>query len=483
MPKAKSPIIVWFRQDLRLSDNPAVFFAAQEKVPLIFIYIWDTTCPKPIHWGGATRWWLHHSLSALAHTLAKKGATLILRKGDPKEILLTVMQATHSQALFYNRCYEPHSRARDQAINEQFAALGYTVQTFNSSLLCEPWTVQSQSGVYFKVFTAFWRRCRQVLPNWQQLAAPKQLTNHKIKLSSDCLNDWRLLPSHPNWAQGFTNLWQPGENGAQAKLNVFLRDKLTDYASGRDLPAVNGTSHLSAHLRFGEISPWQIWQNVEKAVAAKHISATAADKFLAELGWREFAYHLLYHFPQLPDQPFRHIFHKFPWHHDPQSLQAWQKGQTGYPLVDAGMRELWQTGSMHNRVRMVVASFLTKHLLQNWRAGAAWFWDTLVDADLANNSMNWQWVAGCGVDAAPYFRIFNPILQSQKFDPNGDYIRCYVPELSALSVPHIHQPWMAPAAILAKANVVLGKTYPRPIVDHQFARERALKAYRSLVGE
>lgn len=439
--------IVWFRQDLRLTDNPALFHAAKENKTLIPLYILDESLPWSL--GQAQKWWLHHSLSALEKQFEKLGSKLVLRRGDARNILLAYCKEQSVSTVYWNRCYQPDTIARDTKIKTALKELGITVKSYNGSLLHEPSTIKNKQGSYFKIFTPFWNHCSALSINPDVLPAPKIKLNKPAE--GDALTAWKLLPTQPNWAGGFSSIWQPGELSAQKKLRHFLTQKLIHYSTYRDFPAHDVTSRLSPHLHFGEISPNQIWHAVKLAEIQDKKRLPNCEQFLRELGWREFSYHLLYHFPQLPEENFQPKFNRFPWLYDKKLLTRWQKGETGYPIVDAGMRELWHTGYMHNRVRMIVASFLTKHLLIDWREGAKWFWDTLLDADLANNAMNWQWVAGCGVDAAPYYRLFNPILQAKKFDAQGDYIRRWVPE---------------------------EESKRKPIVDHEFARKRALEIYR-----
>ena len=463
-----SPLLVWFRQDLRLADNPALRDAIATGAPIVPVYVLDDETPGAWAMGGASRWWLHRSLSSLSGDLAKLGLRLILRRGRAAAALDALIAETGASGVYWNRCYEPFAIARDTAIKTGLETRGLAAKSFNASLLFEPWTIVSKSGTPFRVFTPFWKACLAAEPPPSPLPAPAGATAPARHPRSDKLEDWNLLPTKPDWARGFS-LWTPGEAGAQARLGAFVETALGGYAGLRDRPDIEATSRLSAHLHFGEISPRQCFH-----------AGAASPKFLAELGWREFAHHLLFQLPDLPETALRAEFRDFPWREDAAKLRAWQKGATGYPIVDAGMRELWRTGWMHNRVRMIVASFLVKHLLIPWQAGQAWFWDTLVDADLANNSASWQWVAGCGADAAPYFRIFNPMLQGAKFDPEGVYVRRYVPELAALPNAHIHAPWEAPADVLSRAGVKLGTTYPNPIVDHGEARARALAAFQSL---
>lgn len=472
------PTLVWFRQDLRLNDNPALHMAA-ETGPVIPVYILDTDQDDPWPMGGASRWWLHASLESLAADLARLGAPLLLRRGPAAAVLRQLVAETGAGAVHWNDCYEPRAIARDRTLKADLTARGVAVRSFNAALLAEPWTVRTGDGGPYKVFTPFWRRLSGDLaaaaaplpPPASLRAAPAAIAG---AITGEHLADWRLLPTTPDWADGLRESWTPGESGAAAALDRFLRDAAADYAQARDLPGRRGTSRLSPHLHFGEISPRQIWA----ATAGRADDGTTA--FRRELGWREFAHHLLFHFPDMPTTPLAPRFAHFPWTDAPDALTAWQRGRTGYPIVDAGMRELWATGWMHNRVRMIVGSFLVKHLLLPWQAGAAWFWDTLVDADLANNSIGWQWIAGCGADAAPYFRVFNPVLQGRKFDTDGHYVRRWVPELADLPDSVLHAPWEASPLILAAAGVTLGRSYPHPIVDHAWARDRALAAFASL---
>ena len=476
---SEPPVIFWFRQDLRLEDNPGLRAACASGRPLLAVYILDDETPGAWRMGGAARWWLHHSLKALGRELDKHGQRLLLRSGKAAEIVMRLVEATGAPAVYWNRCYEPYARQRDEQLKKQLKARGVEVRSFNASLLYEPWEILTDQGTPFRVYTAFWKRAQTRGQAPRSETAPR-ISANRPAVKSERLESWGLLPHKPNWAAGFEPLWRPGEQGAQQRLEQFLREAANDYREARDFPAQAKTSRLSPHLHFGEIGPRQIWHAVQEAVEQGQVQKAAAAKFLAELGWREFSYHLLYHFPSLPEEPLRPEFAHFPWRKSEQDLKRWQHGETGYPLVDAGMRELWRTGWMHNRVRMVVASFLVKDLLLAWQLGEAWFWDTLVDADLANNAASWQWVAGCGADAAPYFRIFNPVLQGEKFDPDGEYVRQWVPELAALPPEYIHKPWEAPREALEKAGVVLGKTYPQPMVDHAIARQRALEAFAQL---
>lgn len=466
-----STALVWFRQDLRLADNPAFFEACSNHKKVIPLYILDE---KNSLLGEAQAWWLHHSLLALSDSLTiQSGLKLILRKGNPLEIILELVNARSIDAIYWNRCYEPMSIERDKQIKATLQEKNIDVFSFNGALFNEPWTIRNKNGRFFKVFTPYWKACRQAL-------APqpaKELTHQpvSVEIESDEIHNWKLLP-RLNWASRFPHFWTPGEQGAQQRLNEFIMRHLHGYRINRDIPEKQATSHLSPHLHFGEISPWAILRAVEYAKLDPHCDLAGAEHFLSELGWREFSYYLLYHVPSLPYKNFKSEFDAFPWHNDELLLKNWQQGMTGYPIVDAGMRELWATGYMHNRVRMIVASFLTKGLFIDWRLGADWFLDTLLDADLANNSASWQWVAGSGADAAPYFRIFNPVLQSLKFDPNGAYIRRWVPELASLNNDVIHAPWEA-----SNAASIYSKThYPKPIIKHSEARTKALAYYSQL---
>ncbi|MBA2589273.1 MAG: deoxyribodipyrimidine photo-lyase [Alphaproteobacteria bacterium] len=454
------PVIVWFRQDLRLADNPALRAAAATAAPLICLFVLDDHAPGDWAWGGASRWWLHHSLTALDKSLKGK---LVLRKGDAATTIKALVKESGAEAVMWNRCYEPFAVERDHKLADVLEKAGITVEITNAALMHEPWALKTKTGGKpFRVFTPFWKTMRGMDVS-KPHPAPRNLKHHKVK--SDELKGWKLLPTRPNWAKNFD--WTPGEKEAHDALYDFL-DDIGKYGTARDLPACSGTSRLSPHLHWGEISPRQVWHAVRT-----HGHSAGSETFLKELGWREFCAQLLFHNPGLPTQPLDKRFAKFKWRKSEKDFDAWARGQTGIPIVDAGMRQLWQTGWMHNRVRMIVASLLIKHLGTHWREGERWFWDTLVDADLANNSANWQWVAGCGADAAPFFRIFNPVLQGKKFDPKGVYVRRFVPELNEVPDKFVHNPWEAPQP---PAN------YPKPIVDLVAGRNRALKAFRALKG-
>lgn len=461
------PALVWFRNDLRLTDHPALDAGVRSGKPIVALYVLDDDNAGVWRMGAASRWRLHQSLMALLRDLAELGVTLTLRRGRAEFVIESVIAETGADAVYWNRLYEPWAMRRDAEIKSQLRARGVTVESFNGSLLFEPSRLRNKQGKPFRVFTPFWRACLAAEPPSAPLPAPRSLSAAPL-LASDALDGWRLLPTKPNWAKGWETLWPAGEAAAQGRLADFLRKDLRDYKSARDYPARGGASNLSAHLHFGEISPRQIW------ALTPHDDGAS---FLRELGWREFCHHLLAANPQLPDAPLDQSFAQFPWAQDEARFAAWTKGRTGYPMVDAAMRELWTTGFMHNRARMIAGSFLVKHLLLPWQMGERWFWDTLIDADLANNAAGWQWIAGCGADAAPYFRVFNPVLQGEKFDADGAYVRRYVPELAKVDTKFIHRPWEAPPSALREAGVRLGETYPLPIVDHARARARALAAY------
>ncbi len=473
----QTPAVVWFRTDLRLADNPALTAAIARGGPLVPVYIWAPQEEGDWAPGAASRWWLHHSLERLRGALAQLGAQLILRRGPMLETLCGLVRDTKAGAVFWSRRYEPAVLERDRRIEQQLCALGCQVEIHPANLLTDPITVRNKSGKPFQVFSAFWKSCLASIEMSEPLPAPRRLVGPARNVPSLPLKALELEP-RVNWAGGLAASWQPGEEGSTRQLQRFCQTKLGDYRLERDRPAWAGTSRLSAHLHFGEITPRQIWHSLGHAMpSAFRAESWKGTKFFAEIGWREFAYHLLFHFPFTPTEPLRAEFKDFPWRNQAAQLKAWERGLTGYPLVDAGMRELWATGWMHNRARMVVASFLIKDLLIPWKQGARWFWDTLVDADLANNTLGWQWTAGCGADAAPFFRIFNPVSQGEKFDAQGEYVRRWVPELARLADCWIHKPWQAPATVLRDAGIKLGRSYPLPIVDHSQARNRALAAF------
>ncbi|MCS6890027.1 MAG: DNA photolyase family protein [Rhodovarius sp.] len=455
--------IMWFRQDLRLADNPALLAAAAEG-PVLPVFILDDGAAGRWAYGGAQRWWLHHSLAALAQGLAGLGAPLVLLRGDAARLIPELAERVGAGAVHAARLYEPWARRRDEAIHRALSAQGRALVLHPGVLLHEPHRLRTREGRAYGVYTPFARALFALGEPPPPLPAPTALRPLSDAPPGMALEALGLLDPR-GWWRGFHDRWEPGEAGAARRLDRFGAGGIAAYASRRNLPGLPGTSGLSPHLRWGEISPRQLWH------AARALGAAGEHPFLKEILWREFSYHLLWHRPELPEAPLQPAFARFPWVRDPALLRAWQRGRTGYPIVDAGMRELWQTGWMHNRVRMIAASFLVKHLLQPWQDGAAWFWDTLVDGDLASNSASWQWVAGCGADAAPYVRIFNPILQGEKFDPEGAYVRRFLPELADLPLRFLHRPWEAPSP---------PRGYPAPIIGHAEGRARALAAYASL---
>lgn len=467
--------LVLFRNDLRAADNGALSAAAGSGRPVLAAFILDEESDGVRPLGGASKWWLHHSLAALRGNLERLGARLVLRRGGIRQVVDQLIAESGAETVLWNRRYDPGGVAADTAMKRALRERGISAESFGGHLLHEPSRLLNRSGSFYRVFTPFWNALSAAPPPCMPIDAPARLHGFSGAIASERLDDLVPLPRSPDWAGGLRESWTPGEDGARARLDEFLAGGLDGYATGRDLAGRHATSRLSPHLAHGEITP----RAIVAALTDRTPGAGSADtaKFKKEVGWREFCHHLLFHNPQLHERNFRAGFDAFPWKADKAALRAWQRGLTGYPIVDAGMRELWRTGTMHNRVRMIAASFLTKHLLIDWREGERWFWDTLVDADPASNPGNWQWVAGCGADAAPYFRIFNPVLQGEKFDADGAYVRRFVPELERLPDRHLHKPWDAPAAVLAQAGVRLGETYPHPIVDHAHARKRALAAY------
>lgn len=467
-----STALVWFRRDLRLADNPAWSAACAGHVQVLPVFI-QAEGNDPWSAGAASRWWLHHSLAALDKDLRHAGGGLQLCRGEPLEVLRKLVAQTGASAVYWNRLLEPATIERDAHIRRALQDDGLVVHSHNAALWCEPWRIATQQGLPYKVFTPYWGNLRAQLQPTEPLPAPR-VPGWRAPPGGLALADLELLP-RIDWAGGLADSWQPGEAGAHELLEIFADDAVADYAHARDLPARHGTSRLSPHLHFGEISPRQIHFELDRRARATDAKRRPdIEPYLRELGWREFAHHLLYHFPHTPTDNFNPRFKDFSWAAaDHALLGRWQRGRTGIPLVDAGMRELWHTGWMHNRVRMIVASFLTKNLRQHWHHGARWFWDTLVDADLANNTLGWQWVAGCGADAAPYFRIFNPVTQAKKFDPEGTYLRRWLPELAEAPLALLHEPWKD-AALLQRSG------YPSPMVDLGRSRQRALDAYGAL---
>jgi deoxyribodipyrimidine photo-lyase len=468
----------WFRSDLRLHDNPALHDALKLGYSVVPAFIWyphDRWLP-----GAASQVWLHYSLKSLNEQLCALGSRLIIRCGSPLQELQKLCEETRATALFCNRQYEPGCAEEDEKANHALAGNHIEFHSYCSNLLFEPWEVSTKTNTPYRVYTPFANQLRARLDEiGNPLPSATQLARVPEKLRSISVQELELLPKI-RWHERILAHWTPGEPAARARLKAITRKIVGEYAEERNNPAVDGTSALSPHLHFGEISPREVLHAAQQVRKRNPGAATGADTLIGELVWREFAYHLLHHFPQTTGQPLNPAYAAFPWRRSQRDLLAWQRGLTGYPIVDAGMRQLWQTGWMHNRVRLIVASFLVKDLLISWREGAHWFWDTLFDADLANNTMNWQWIAGCGADAAPFFRIFNPVSQGEKFDPGGEYVRRFVPEIATLPNRYIHQPWIAPEDVLENAQIELGRNYPKPIVDHSFARERALQALGTL---
>lgn len=465
--------ILWFRKDLRTDDNPALLAAVKSGYSVLPVFIDDTSGPHDWPAGSASRWWLHFSLKRLNRQLKERGNRLILKKGNTREILEEFCHDHDVAAIYWNRRYESAIVQRDSALKSLFKKSGIECRSFNGSLIFEPWEVATGGGHPYRVYTPFSKAVAKLSPIGPQIA-PAEIPAPRNFPRSVNLNDLNLLPAIP-WDTEFYARWNPERWDADSELKRFLDQSINAYKDRRDIPSERGTSRLSPALHWGDISARRVYFEANKLSPS-----VGRDCFLREIVWREFAYHVLYHFPKTPELPLQPKFNDFPWERDSKMLHAWQRGLTGYPIVDAGMRELWQTGWMHNRIRMVVASFLVKHLLQPWQDGALWFWDTLVDADLASNTLGWQWAGGCGADAAPYFRIFNPIIQGQKFDPKGDYTKRFVPELKNLPEKYLHSPWEAPDAVLRKAGITLGENYPKPIVDHKTGRARALKALEKI---
>lgn len=474
--------LVLFQDNLRLADNPALSAALATGDPIIPLFVLDDLSPGDWRLGAASRWWLHNSLAALNEHLERKGSRLILRRGALADAVERLFDETEIGGVYFERGYAPWSPGVEQNLKSICDNQGVCCKRFAGRLLFEPEAVRTQQGHPYTVFTPFWRACQAGPPPAQPVPEPEALLAPGSWPISIDLSELELLPQGIDWTGGLCAAWEPGEMGAEKRLTSFLGEGLAGYKDRRDSPALaHATSNLAAHLRFGEISARSIWWAVKAAVELDTSVADNGTAFLRQLAWRDFSTHLLANRPGLPERPLKEQFEAFAWTESTMPhLKKWQRGQTGFPIVDAGMRQLWQTGSMHNRVRMIAASFLIKDLLIDWREGERWFWDTLVDADIANNAASWQWVAGCGADAAPFFRIFNPVLQGEKFDSEGAYVRRYVPELAALPTTYIHKPWEAPDAILSSAGIELGADYPRPIVDRKITRQRALDAYAAI---
>lgn len=473
-----STAIVWFRRDLRLHDNPALRAAAEAHDRVIPLFVHAPEEETPWEPGGAARWWLHRSLDALDRSLRQRHSRLTLRRGPSLDALRAVIRETGADTVYWNRLYEPAIIARDREIKTALREQSIEATSFNAALLWEPWTIRTGQNEPYRVFTPFWKTCvRQ--PVSAPLFVPKPLPGSTTWPDSLALDELELLP-RIRWYDAMEHRWQPGEAGAQQRLQAFCDGALLDYADERNRPDRDGVSRLSPHLHWGELSPRQVWQAVTEACHGNPLDQRSSEAYLREIGWREFAHHVLFHEPRTPERSLDERFEHYPWQNDNRLLTLWQQGRTGIPLVDAGMRQLWREGWMHNRVRMVVASFLTKNLRTHWRAGANWFWDTLVDADLASNTLGWQWTAGCGVDAAPYFRVFNPVRQAEQHDPDGAYIAEWLPELAELPVKWRCQPWATPAEMRHRAGVILGVDYPHPIVDLGKSRTEALASYETI---
>jgi deoxyribodipyrimidine photo-lyase len=477
-PPATSPALLWFRRDLRLADNPALHAAVKSGRPLVLVYVRERDPALRLSPGAAADWWLHHALSALADDIAGLGGRLTLIRGEAERDIPALAEGLGAAEVFWNRTEWPWLDARDKRIAEALSDAGIRPRVFRAATLFDPAGLATGSGSPYKVFSAFWKAAQQLPEPRAPLPAPDAL-EAATGPDGDDLERWQLLPEKPDWASGFPQRWRPGEANARRMLDDFLSDRLDDYKAARDRPDQFGTSRLSPHLGWGEISPRTVWHRV-RLHAERGGAFGAAEKYLAELGWRDFAYYLVHHFGDLRSVNFNRAYDRFPWREDRAGLAAWQRGRTGIPMVDAAMRELWTTGWMHNRTRMIAASYLVKHIGCHWQDGMRWFEDTLVDADPVVNAASWQWVAGSGADAAPYFRIFNPALQGEKFDPQGHYVRRWVPELARLPGRLVHAPWKAGDTELRRAGIDPGKTYPRPVVDLAAGRERALAAYSSM---
>jgi deoxyribodipyrimidine photo-lyase len=471
------PIIVWFRKDLRLGDNHALHAAAQTGRDIIPIYIREPSQSENGPLGAAQAWWLHHSLESLQKDLIDIGSRLVLRSGKPDGVLADLMDETGASDVYWNRRYDPKGIAVDGPLKDWLAAKAVTVKSFAGQLLHEPLRLKTGSGTPYRVYTPFWRALEASGEPDHPLARPEKLAAPEQWPVGDDLTGWKLLPHKPDWAKTFSEIWTPGEAAAVERLETFIEDGLSGYKTRRDLPAAEGTSGLSPHLAMGEISPARIWHATRNL---RDVPAEDVITFRKELVWRDFSYHLLFHNPDLPKENLNRKYDAFAWAENDDAFRCWTKGETGYPIVDAGMRQLRRHGTMHNRVRMIAASFLIKDLLIDWRRGEAWFRDTLVDADPASNAASWQWVAGSGADASPFFRVFNPVLQGEKFDPDGIYVKTFVPELADLPAKLVHRPFEASQSILDAAGLTLGDTYPKPLVDHAKARDRALAAYNKI---
>ena len=475
------PIILLMANVLRLDDHPALSKAVETGAPVIPLYVFDEDSPNVRPYGAASKWWLMHSLEKLQGRFKDLGSRLIIAKGKTVDIVTKLVQDLDASAVYLTRGYTPGSKWIEDTLNIELDELGVPCRRFGGNLLLEPEQVRTKAGGIYTVFTPFWKACKELIDETKPKPAPDEIRAPDEWPNSLSIDDLDLKPKPVNWAKGMDQAWEQGTEAALERLDDFLNEASADYSKNRDKPGVDGTSKMSPYLTFGEISPRMIWSRTKAYIADNPSAQKGAEKFLSEVGWREFSWHLLFNFPEMQTEPMRENFADFPWKEGMgEDVKAWQKGMTGFPIVDAGMRQLWQTGWMHNRVRMIVASFLVKDLLWHWHVGEDWFWDTLVDADFGNNIASWQWVSGCGADAAPYFRIFNPITQGFKFDSDGDYIREFVPELAGLPNKYIHEPFEAPEDVLADAGVKLGETYPNPMVNRKETRARALEAFESI---
>ena len=471
------PTLLWFRQDLRLQDHAALAAAVADGRRVVPVYVLDDDSPGAWRLGGAARWWLHHSLESLGRSLAARGSGLVLRRGLSATCLAALAQEVGATEVHAGRMHEPWARRADEVVATALAAVGATLHLHRTATLFDLDGIRSKAGGVYGVYGPFAKQMRTRPAPVEAPPAPERIASPPLP-ASDPLADWKLLPTRPDWAGGFRETWQVGEDAAHARLRAFVDKAVHGYDIGRNLPGQPGTSMVSAHLHWGELSPGQVWR---AAAAAAETTGQGIETYLGEILWRDFSAYLLWHNPTMPERPLRPSFEQLPFRHAPAELEAWRRGRTGVPIVDAGMRQLWRIGWMHNRVRMITASFLVKQLLIAWRAGEDYFWDTLVDADLANNSASWQWIAGCGIDSQPFFRVFNPVSQGERFDPEGAYVRRWLPELARLPDRYVHAPWTAPAAVLKAAGVRLGHDYAAPIVDLAQGRQRALEAYRGTV--
>ena len=467
--------VIWLRKDLRIHDHAGFAKAIANNYEIIPVFIWDEAEHQ---WqeGAASQWWLYHALADLQEQIKNLGGKVYIHQPEEgqsvADYLQALVKAYDAEVIYWGRRYEPEIVKRDTTLKQDLLNQEFEVKSFNTHLIYEPHTIRNKSGKHFKVFTPFWKHCL-TLEVGQLIQVSKEQwkkVNWHLTSAKLSIDDLGLLPKI-SWDEGFYDHWKPQRNEGLKRLKEMVSTKYKTYNVERDLPAIDGTSQLSPYLQWGQISAHEIYH-----AFSKNYNDTIETGYLRQLFWREFSYHLMFNEPHTPNKALRSEYEQFPWERNEEFLNAWKKGQTGFPIVDAGMRQLWQTGWMHNRVRMIVGSLLVKHMLQDWREGASWFWDTLVDGDLANNTMGWQWIGGCGADASPYFRIFNPIIQGEKFDPKGAYVKKYCPELKDVPEAYIHKPWQMPEIELV-AGVTIGKTYPRPVISHLDGRQKALDAY------